>query len=288
MDVIEVSSQRRRQLVDVTAFIQEGVAASGVDDGVCHVAVPHTTAAILLNENADLAVGEDILAALVNRRLVMLDFPLRGIQVELEAVRASSRQGEEVARRTASLVLLTAARELYPEARLVVGQSLGGGYFFSWHGPTALTPQTVDSLARRMNEICAEDRPLVRRSMTLEEAEAIFRAGGEESKLTLLATHRSSTVPVVQCGAFTDIAHGPVAPSAGRVRGFALLPYEDGLLLRFPRNSDPAHLPPLRPQPKLFACYRETRQWNELLGVANVGSLNRLCLSREIADEWRK
>jgi secondary thiamine-phosphate synthase enzyme len=64
MDVIGVSSQRRRQLVDVTAFIQEGVAASGVDDGVCHVAVPHTTAAILLNENADPAVGEDILAGL--------------------------------------------------------------------------------------------------------------------------------------------------------------------------------------------------------------------------------
>jgi uridine kinase len=232
-------------------------------------------------------VPRDILAALVNRRLVMLDFPLRGFQVELEAVRASSRHGEEVARRSASLILLTAARELYPEAHLVVGQSLGGGYFFSWHGPIALTAQTVDSLARRMNEICAEDRPLVRHSMTLEETEAVFRAGGEESKLALLATHRSSTVPVVECGSFTDIAHGPVAPSAGRVRGFALLPYEDGLLLRFPRNGDPAHLPPLHPQPKLFACYRETRKWNELLGVANVGSLNRLCLSREIANVIR-
>ncbi len=64
MDVIEVSSQRHRQLVDVTAFIQEAVAASGVAEGVCHVAVPHTTAAVLLNENADPAVGEDILAAL--------------------------------------------------------------------------------------------------------------------------------------------------------------------------------------------------------------------------------
>jgi secondary thiamine-phosphate synthase enzyme len=64
MDVIEVSSQRRRQLVDVTAFVQEAVAAAGVEEGACLVAVPHTTAAILLNENADPAVGEDILAAL--------------------------------------------------------------------------------------------------------------------------------------------------------------------------------------------------------------------------------
>jgi secondary thiamine-phosphate synthase enzyme len=64
VDVIEVSSQRRRQLVDVTTFVQESVAASGVSDGICHVAVPHTTAAVLLNENADPAVADDILAGL--------------------------------------------------------------------------------------------------------------------------------------------------------------------------------------------------------------------------------
>jgi len=64
MDVIGVGSQRRRQLVDVTSFVQEAVAAAGVAEGLCHVAVPHTTAAVLLNENADPAVGEDILAAL--------------------------------------------------------------------------------------------------------------------------------------------------------------------------------------------------------------------------------
>ncbi len=64
MDLIEVASQQHRQLVDVTSFVQEAVAASGVEEGLCQVAVPHTTAAVLLNENADPAVGEDILAGL--------------------------------------------------------------------------------------------------------------------------------------------------------------------------------------------------------------------------------
>ena len=63
MDVIAVSSGRKRQLLDVTTFVQEAVAASGVRDGVCQVFVPHTTAAIILNENADPAVGQDILEA---------------------------------------------------------------------------------------------------------------------------------------------------------------------------------------------------------------------------------
>jgi uridine kinase len=232
------------------------------------------------------SLPRDILAALVNRRLVMLDFPLRGVQVELEAVR-SSREGEAVARRSASHILMEAGRELYPETRLVVGQSLGGGYFYSWHGPAPLTESTVASLARRMEEICAEDRRFERTTLTLEEAEAIFRASGDESTLLLLATHRASTVPVVRCGTFVDIAHGAVAPSTGAVQGFAVVPYEDGILLRFPRDGEAASLPELRPQPKLFATYRETRRWNEVLGVANVGSLNRICLSGEIAEVIR-
>jgi len=63
VDVIEVTSQRRRQFVDITAFVQQSVAAAEVADGVCHVFVPHTTAAVCLNENADPDVARDLVAA---------------------------------------------------------------------------------------------------------------------------------------------------------------------------------------------------------------------------------
>lgn len=248
--------------------------------------VPHgTTAAEFLDQCG--GVPRDVLAALVNRRLVSLSYPLRGLHIELEVVRADSRQGEAVARRSLSLILLEAARDLYPEAHIVVGQSLGGGYFFSWNSGPTRTPQVIASIARRMEEICGEDRPFEYRSVTLEEAETIFREAGDFPKLELLQTLRSSTVAVVSCGRFVDLSHGAVAPSTGRVCGFALVPYEDGLLLRFPRSADPRQLPQLRPQPKLFAVYRETRRWNETLGVAHVGELNRLCLSGGIDEVIR-
>jgi uridine kinase len=136
-----------------------------------------------------------------------------------------------------------------------------------------------------MQALCDEDRAIVRKVVTLENAEAIFRSAGETSKLELLRVYRSSTIPVVSCGEVVDVVHGPVAPSAGLVRGFSVVPYEDGLLLRFPRDGEPA--PALGPQPKLFATYRETREWNEAIGVANVGALNRVCLSGEIAEVIR-
>jgi secondary thiamine-phosphate synthase enzyme len=63
MDVISVSTQRRRQLLDITGFVHESVVRSGIAEGACLVHVPHTTAAVTVNENVDPDVCTDLLAA---------------------------------------------------------------------------------------------------------------------------------------------------------------------------------------------------------------------------------
>jgi secondary thiamine-phosphate synthase enzyme len=64
MKEITVRTARRDHFVDITAEVQQAVADSGVKDGVCTVFVPHTTAGITINENADPDVVADILHAL--------------------------------------------------------------------------------------------------------------------------------------------------------------------------------------------------------------------------------
>jgi secondary thiamine-phosphate synthase enzyme len=48
-------------MVDITGKVREEVRRSGVSDGICVVYVPHTTAGVTVNENADPAVAADIL-----------------------------------------------------------------------------------------------------------------------------------------------------------------------------------------------------------------------------------
>jgi len=62
--VLEVRTASRNQMVDVTSRVKEVVSASGVREGLCVLYVPHTTAAVAINEGADPAVAEDILAQL--------------------------------------------------------------------------------------------------------------------------------------------------------------------------------------------------------------------------------
>jgi len=59
-----VRTQRPQELVDITKPVAEAVRQSGVADGICLVYVPHATAAVVINENADPNVCEDILEAL--------------------------------------------------------------------------------------------------------------------------------------------------------------------------------------------------------------------------------
>jgi secondary thiamine-phosphate synthase enzyme len=61
---ISVRTERRTQLLDVTAGIAKMVQDSGVQSGICYVYVPHTTAGVLINENADPGVAADIEAVL--------------------------------------------------------------------------------------------------------------------------------------------------------------------------------------------------------------------------------
>ncbi len=61
---LEVRTTSTTEFVDLTARIKQVVAESGVAEGLCHVFVPHTTAGITINENADPSVKADILMVL--------------------------------------------------------------------------------------------------------------------------------------------------------------------------------------------------------------------------------
>lgn len=60
----EVRTQRRDEMADITAQVQQAVRDAGVAEGIVTVWVPHTTAGVTVNENADAAVVHDVLAAL--------------------------------------------------------------------------------------------------------------------------------------------------------------------------------------------------------------------------------
>ena len=64
LHTLTVRTGSRTEFLDLTGQIQEAVRESGVQEGLCHLFVPHTTAAVTINENADPSVKADILMVL--------------------------------------------------------------------------------------------------------------------------------------------------------------------------------------------------------------------------------
>ncbi len=62
MEEIKIRSLEHFEFIDVTSKIQDIVRKSGKKEGMCYLYVPHTTAAITINENADPAVKNDIIS----------------------------------------------------------------------------------------------------------------------------------------------------------------------------------------------------------------------------------
>ena len=224
-----------------------------------------------------------VIAAKINQHMVSLDTPIHS-SCRITPVTYSDREGMAVYRRTACLILYEAIMELYPEARVVVGQSLANGYYFDFFNGKPIDQAILDEIDSRMRLIVSENRPFVKESVSIEEAKEYFAAEGFEDKVKLLTTVRLTEVRLIGCGVMKDISHGPVTPATGLIDKFELTLYPPGFVLRFPQPRNPDRIPAISPQPKLFQIYKETKEWNRILGAVNVGQLNEICLSKEIDE----
>jgi secondary thiamine-phosphate synthase enzyme len=120
---LEVRTGSRAQMLDITGQVMRAVEESGVREGVCLVYVPHTTAGVTINENADPSVAADILASL--EKLVPRDAGYR------------HREGNSDAHIKA---LMTGFSQAIPvrDGRLALG-TWQGVFFCEYDGPRTRT-----------------------------------------------------------------------------------------------------------------------------------------------------
>ncbi len=120
METIQVRTRSRDEMLEITAEVRACVRDSGISNGVVDVFVPHTTASITINENADPTTEADILADL--ERLIPWRQPYY-----------RHMEGNSAAHLKASLVG-SSVRIILQEGRLVLG-TWQGIFFCEFDGP---------------------------------------------------------------------------------------------------------------------------------------------------------
>jgi secondary thiamine-phosphate synthase enzyme len=78
VQTFQVRTSNRTELIDITPSVQEAVKKTGVEDGICIIFIPHTTAAVTINENADPSVVQDMIMEL--NKIVPFKDPYRHME----------------------------------------------------------------------------------------------------------------------------------------------------------------------------------------------------------------
>ncbi len=222
---------------------------------------------------ADRPWPSPIVAALIDDELRELTYHIER-DVEVTPLGMDDRDGSRIYRRSLTFLLVVAAHELFPEARISVDHSVTfGGYYCEVHGRPPFTAEELDRLEARMREIVAADEPIGKERVPLAEAVAFFRARGDEEALHLLSYRRKDYLVLYTLRGVRDYFHGYMVPSTGYLRYFALHPYSPGFILRFPPRAG-LELEPVVAYPKLMDVFREYGHTLRLLGINNVAALN--------------
>lgn len=226
---------------------------------------------------------ESIFAVKINNEVRPLDTPVQ-FTADIEPILSNTKAGSAIYRRSLCLLLATAAHNLYPEKRLVVGHSLGHGYFYTFDNDKSVSIDVINSLNKEVERLIKADIPIVTEFVSYKEACELFE------KLGLIETRKqlkfvcTPKIKINSIGDFSDIYFGPLVRSTGVLKVFDILQYKDGFLLRFPRTSDPERLDLFVDQPKLYDVYHTYKDWGRRVNVTSAASLNDLVAKRKIND----
>jgi uridine kinase len=224
------------------------------------------------------------IAAIVDQRLMSLETNVYD-GAYITPVYASDPQGELVYRRSLSTLLQAASKTLFPNLRLVVGQSIASGYFYLWQGEPPLMEENLAALEKQMQMMVDGDIPIRQERFGVRRAREKFREAGMHDRDMLLRKWWHETVKLVMLDDYFDIYHGPVAPSTGWLRNFCLRLFKPGIILQFHDSKRGApQARKLRVPSQLFDVYMETYEWNRIIGVSNIGQLNEIVLTDRIND----
>ncbi len=224
------------------------------------------------------------LVALVNNEPKELNFKVYKPK-KVRFVNYSHTAGHRAYVHSMAFVLYKAVNEIFPGATLRIEHPVSNGYFCKIKRlENGLTPEIIEKIKIRMNEIVKADLPFIRHEEPTEDVIATFEKHNLPDKVKLFQSLGKVFSTYYTLGSSVNHFYGSLVPSTGYLQRFDLIQFAHGVLLRLPSRQDPETLEPIVAQPKLLDIFTEFAGWNEILGLRNISDLNTACNNGSICN----
>ena len=198
----------------------------------------------------------------------------------------TSYAGRSVYSNSLCFLLCKAAKDIYPECRIVIRRPISKGYYCTLETAEEMTlnQQVIDAISAKMQEIVDADIPFRRHEVLTDEAIEMFKELGYDDKVSLLETSGDLYTKYYTLEDATDYYYEALVPSTGYLKVWGLTLYKGGMLLRVPDRHNPEQLAQFVEQPKTFEVFSENLRWNKIMGLDNVGDVNNACRRGEAGN----
>ncbi|MDD2503415.1 MAG: nucleoside kinase [Clostridia bacterium] len=215
-----------------------------------------------------------IVAAIVDNRVRELTYSLEKDSI-VKPIDLSMKDGMRIYLRSLTFIFIRACKELFPECKVSVEHSYGGGLYCEVYNTETLSPRVVSRIEQQMQTIIDEDEPFGKTEVAMAEANQIFLEMGMEDKVEIMKYRKEDTIRVYRNGWMRDYLFGYMVPSTGYLRKFGLKFYLPGVILQYPSFEEPGKVRPFQDNPKLFKVFRQAEKWSDSQGIRNIADLNR-------------
>lgn len=183
---------------------------------------------------------------------------------------------------TLKLVFLKAVNDIFPEGDVIIDNSLNNGIYGEIKN-ILLTEEGIEKISLKMKEIIGKNYPIELISGNNEELKAKSAKIEREDVRKLLDNSGWTSIMEYSIDGYHDYVYEKPYKFTGDIDTFELTKYNDGFILKYPLTSD-KKLPPKIDTPKIAKVFIEAAEWNKILGVDTLGSLNEKVLNKEIGE----
>jgi threonyl-tRNA synthetase len=144
--------------------------------------------------------------------------------VSLAIVTDKDADGLDIIRHSTAHLLAYAVKDLFPEAQVTIGPVIDNGFYYDFSYSRPFTPEDLEKIEKRMQELAKKDEPVSRRVVSRDEAVEYFKSIGEKYKAEIIESiPASDEIKLYSHGGFTDLCRGPHVPSTGKLKVFKLM-----------------------------------------------------------------
>ena len=141
----------------------------------------------------------------------------------LEIITSKNEEGVEIIRHSFAHLMGHAVKQLYPTAKMTIGPVIDNGFYYDIDYERAFTPEDIDAIEKRMNELIQTDYDVIRKVVTREEAYKAFEDRDETYKMELVENiPDGETIALYHHEEYTDMCRGPHVPNTRHLRAFKL------------------------------------------------------------------